>query len=94
MAEVPYRENTVSIEVSFGAPVHLSGDHQRRLVDLLGEICDEYERNNPGRVMWPAGIGQKMLTNPFMVDDDHPMEFDESAFAVECFERERRTEGH
>ena len=79
----------VSIEASFGAPVELSDDHQRRLIELLGEICDAYEAAHPDRVMWPAGIGQKMLTNPFMVDEDHPMQFDESVFEVECFERER-----
>lgn len=83
------REDIVCIEVSFGAPIHLSNEHQQRLCDLLGEICEDYEKAHPDRVMWPAGVGYKMLTNPFMVDDDHLMQFDDSVFSVECFERER-----
>lgn len=79
---------TSAIEITFAAPVNLSAEYQQRLVELIDEICNEYERDNPDRVMWPAGVGQKMLTNPFMVDDDHPMQFDETTFSVECFERE------
>lgn len=85
---IEYREDTRAIEISFPVPVHLSEYHQRRLAELIGAICDLYEQHHPDRVMWPAGIGQKMLTNPFMVDDDHPMQFDESVFEIECCERE------
>ena len=83
-----YREDTRGIEISFAAPVHLSRDQTRRLVELIDEICREYEKHHPDRVMWPFGMGQKMLTNPFMVDDEHPMEFDEGVFEIECAERE------
>ncbi len=81
-------ETTTAIEVTFAAPVHLSQSHQTRLFDLIGDICKAYEAEHPERTMWTACIGQKMLSNPFMVDDDHPMQFDESVFVVECFERE------
>lgn len=85
---IEYREDTSAIEVSFAAPVHITADQQRRLVELIDEICKGYEAKHPDRVMWPFGIGQKMLTNPFMVDEDHPMQFDESVFEIECAERE------
>lgn len=58
------REDTVCIEVTFAAPVHISSEHQRRLVELIGEICDAYEQRHPDRVMWPFGIGSKMRPNP------------------------------
>ncbi len=87
--EAEQRETIGAIEVIFDAPVHLSSEHQSKLIDLLDEICAGYEANHTDRVMWAAGIGQKMLTNPFMVDDEHPMRFDESVFFVECCERER-----
>lgn len=83
-----YREDTSAIEISFAAPVHLGREHQRRLVDLIGEICDAYEAKHPDRVMWPFGIGQKMLCNPLMLSDDEPIPFDESVFSIECAERE------
>lgn len=87
--EEEYCENTTAIEVTFPVAVNLSDDQQRRLVEVIGGICKEYERNHPDRVMWAAGIGGRMLTNPFMVDDEHPMEFDMAVFSVECCERER-----
>lgn len=89
MKEREYKENFSAIEITFDAPVHLTTEHMQRLDALLGDICSVYEVHHPDRVMWPAGTGYKMLTNPFMVDDDHPMQFDEGTYAVECFERER-----
>lgn len=77
-----------AIEIGFGEPVELLQEDQVALVDIASKICERYERANPDRAMWPAGVGQKMLTNPFMVDDDHPMEYDESVFQIDCAERE------
>lgn len=79
---------TCSIEVQFGAPVRLSSNHQQRLVSLISEICDAYEQENPDRVMWPAGIGDKPMSNWLAVEDGE-MEFDGSVFQIECCERER-----
>lgn len=83
------KEDTTSIEVSFAAPVYISNENQKRLMAVLDDICKEYETRHTDRVMWTFGYGQKMLTNPFLVDDDHPMEFDESTLSIECAERER-----
>lgn len=79
---------TRSIEINFGQPVEMTREEEMALVELAGKICDRYTRDNPGRTMWPFGIGSKMLTNPFMVGDDEPLEFDESVFHIECHERE------
>ena len=38
--------------------------------------------------LWLFGYGSRPLTNPFLVDDDHPMEFDDSELYLECFARE------
>ena len=83
-----YREDTVRIEVSFAAPVNISQDQQQRLVELIGEICKGYEQMHPDRVMWPFGIGAKMLCSPFMLSDDEPIPFDDSILSIECAERE------
>ncbi len=88
MGDGGYCEDTRGIEINFEVPVNLSEDHQRRLVALIDEICDAYEVKHPDRTMWPFCIGQKMLTNPFMVDEDHPMQFDEGLFQIDCAERE------
>ena len=56
---------------------------------LVEEVCRKYEAEHPGRVMWTFGTGSKMLISPFMVDDDHPMVFDDSTFEVEVSEREK-----
>ncbi len=77
-----------AIEIGFAEPVELTEQDQQDLVKIAGRMCDRYERANPERVMWPCGIGQKMLTNPFMASDDEPLEFDESVFQIDCNERE------
>ena len=83
-----HAEDIVCIEVSFAAPVHISAEHQQRLVELIGEICNAYEQRHPDRVMWPFGIGSKMLCHPMMLSDDEPIPFDDSVFSIECAERE------
>lgn len=77
-----------AIEVNFAEPVELTQQDQQELVALLSRICDRYEGRHPDRVMWPFGIGFKMLANPLMLSDDEPMPFDESIFSIECAERE------
>jgi len=73
-----------TIEIVFGAPVSISREHQHRLVSLIGEICDSYEADHPGRVMWPAGIGDR----PAGIWSGEPS-FDSSVFQIDCCERER-----
>lgn len=86
-----YLEDTVMIEVSFPVPVNLSQEHQRRIVTLIGEICDDYVARHPDRVMWAAGIGGAITSMPITREDDEngvPLTFDMSVFQVECCERE------
>lgn len=77
-----------SIEITFPVEVELTNQDQQDLVELATRLCRRWERKHPYSVMWAAGIGQKLLSNLFMVDDEHPMEFDEQTFAIDCFERE------
>lgn len=77
-----------AIEISFPSAVELTNADQQALVSLISEICRRYEANRPGRVMWPFGIGMKLLTNLMAHSDDEPLEFDEGVFSIECSERE------
>lgn len=85
MQQDDHCEDTSSIEVSFPAPVHISSDQTRRLVDLVNEICDGYEDRHSDRVMWAAGIGGR----PLNIHDDDLLDFDMSVLAIDCYERER-----
>lgn len=76
-----------SIEVTFPEPVTLSDDDQRYLLDAVMKMTDRYEVENPGRVMWPFGVGLKLLSNLYAMPDDAQLEFDESCFAINCSER-------
>lgn len=86
MSEI--REDTSAIEITFAAPVHITRDQQKRLHDLLTEICGDYENRHPDRTMWVFGYGAKMLCSPFMLSDDEPIPFDDSVLSIECAERE------
>lgn len=77
-----------TIEISFPVGVELTSTEEHAFVMLTNQVCDRWERANPDRVMWPFGIGQKMLSNPYTIGDDEPFEFDESVFQIECSERE------
>jgi len=79
------------IEVSFSQPVELTDEEERQLVELMGKVCERYERDHPDRVMWPAGIGFKPTYIPMTREEEEAgrhMEFDEGIFSIECFERE------
>lgn len=76
------------IEIDFPLDVEIDSDIQQAIDDALSEVCRRYKRNNPGRTMWVFGVGCKMLSNPFMVDDEHPLEFDEGVLHFEISERE------
>lgn len=88
--EEKYNEDTVAIEITFPVAVNVTGKMQQRLVELIGQICDEYEAQHPDRVMWPAGIGCKPTFIPMTPEEEvtRGMEFDESVFSIECCERE------
>lgn len=79
--------NILQIQIQFPRRVKLSSKQQQRLASIISEVCKE--NTEPGMVFWPSEFGQKMLSNPFMVDDEHPMEFDEDTFFIGCCEREK-----
>jgi hypothetical protein len=77
----------------------LSGDFDRRLVDLLNEVCEAYEAEHPDRVMWPSGYGSAPKWSKrdaaflgLSADDDAPDSgeptFDDSTFQISISERE------
>ncbi|OXE37513.1 MAG: hypothetical protein CGW95_00955 [Phenylobacterium zucineum] len=76
------------IEVDFPVDVTLTEDEHRALDQVLTSICNRYVTEHPGRVMWVFGTGQKMLSNPFLVGDDEPLQFDESILHFDIHERE------
>lgn len=84
--------NTIRhIEISFPAEVELTDDDQRAFMALASAMCRRYKAAHPGRVMWPAGIGQRIVSMPITAEDDDngvPMVFDEETFSIDCSERE------
>ena len=78
------------IEVTFPVPVTLTNDEQREIHDVIGKICSRYEVENPGRVMWVFGYGQKITWMPMTADEEKErgMEFDEHTLSIEVSERE------
>jgi hypothetical protein len=77
-----------NIEVNFPVEVEVTNEFHKLLDEALTKICEHYVKGNPGRVMWVFGTGAKMLSNPFMVGDDEPLQFDESTLHFEIAERE------
>lgn len=45
------------IKINFPCPVEMPEDMGYRLNQLTNEICELYEKANPGRVMWPMSHG-------------------------------------
>lgn len=78
----------VSIEINFPVEVNVADKHIQKIDEVLTEIAKEYEKENPGRIMWPFGHGAKMLIHPMMIEDDKPIPFDDSVYQIEMAERE------
>lgn len=76
------------IRITFGAAVDLTDDQVQGLIALASWISDTHMGRNPGRVMWPAGVGALMTRHPMSLSDDEPIPFDDDVFHVECAERE------
>lgn len=70
------------IEVTFGIPVEMTNEEQRRLVDLVRVVTKRSETKDI--VHWPSGIGSKVLWR----EPEEP-DFDDSVFSVDCCARER-----
>lgn len=82
-------EDTLKIEVDFPVPVEVRDPHFQKLVNVVSQICDEWEDAHPDQIMWPFGMGSKPLTNFFLVDEEHPMKFDDTVLHIEVTCRER-----
>ena len=72
------------IEVTFPAEVEIPKTARIALEAAVTLVCKKYERENPTRVMWPAGVGSKMLLN----EPEEPT-FDDTVFVIDVAERER-----
>lgn len=81
-----------NISISFPCEVELTDEMQHELVQIADKICNAYEAKNPSRVMWPFGIGSRILSMPMTKEEEDAgakIEFDDATFAVDCSERER-----
>lgn len=47
------------IEICFPTPVELPDGFERTLDALIGMVCEQYQREHPTEVMWPAGYGSR-----------------------------------
>ena len=79
---------TRSIEITFPTAVNFPGGFERALDALVNMVCEQYQREHPTEVMWPAGYGSKMLSNPLAMSDDEPLEFDDSVYSISVAARE------
>jgi len=79
--------NVSRVEVNFPVPVSLPLGWERALDALVGMVCEQYQRENPTMVMWPAGIGSKITSMGIAAGDEH-IDFDDSTLAIDCAARE------
>jgi len=71
------------ITISFGEPVNLPDGFERALDGFIGMVCEQYQRENPTRVMWPSGHGHQPQWRGGEI-----VGFDSSTYSIECTERE------
>lgn len=76
-------EKIHKIEISFPLPVELPDDFGMELDKLVNTVCKKYEKEHPGRVMWLAGHGAKILWR----GPEEP-DFDENIYQITVAERE------
>ena len=70
------------IEIIFPVPVEFPPGFEQTLDCLINMVCKNYELNNPTRVMWPGGMGDKPTWN----EPEEPT-FDSSVYCIEVSER-------
>ncbi len=78
-------DKTKVIEITFPVEVEFPLGFERTLDALLGMICEQYQKENPDRVMWPAGMGGKPMGN-IMISDN--VDYDMSYLCIDIAERE------
>lgn len=76
------------IEISFPVQVEVPKGFNRKLNDLVKEVCIDYEKKNPNRVMWPFGSGSK---NNLHANDSRrrKTQIDDSIYCIEVAERQK-----
>ena len=72
------------IIISFPDHVNLPLGIEGAFQSLVRMICEQYEKENEGIVMWPAGIGSRLKSG--MANDN--LVFDDSTLVIECSMRE------
>lgn len=87
------------IEIEFDADVNFPDGFERALSSLVSMVCEQYQRENPTRVMWAAEHGSKPLWSqadavflgrkpgPNAPANGEPS-FNDSVFMICCAERE------
>jgi hypothetical protein len=73
----------LSIRVDFPVPVDLPPGFDRALESLVNMVCEAYEKENPERTMWPAGMGAM----PVYREPEEPL-FDLSVLNIAVAERD------
>lgn len=74
---------TSRIEIDFLSPVDFPDGWERALDGLLSIVCKAWEADNPGHVMWVAGVGGKPIWN-----EPNEPDFDMSILSIEVYARE------
>lgn len=83
LAERP-EPTTRVLTVFFPVPVHLPLGFTRQLDALVDGVCQEWMRDHPSEVMWPAGAGAQMSG----VHDPEGPVFDDSVYQIDVASRE------
>lgn len=71
------------IRITFPAPVDFPDGFENVLSTLISMVCEKYERDNPERVMWPAGQGFKPIVSMGDITG-----FQEHIYSIDCEEGE------
>lgn len=61
-----------SIEIHFDCPITLSDDNDNILMQVVENICRQYNKENINRHMWLAQFGSKILWNEPNEPDSNP----------------------
>lgn len=89
-----------TINITFPVDVELPDALERRLVEIVDEVCRAYEKAHPDRTMWAAGFGALpqwsqadaaflgKTAAPNAPESGEPT-FDDSVYNIDVAERER-----
>jgi hypothetical protein len=72
------------IEINFPVPIEMPPGFEQALVGLVEIITKQYEKENPDRIMWPAGSGNKILWR-----EPQEPDMDPDVYCIDVAEREK-----